>query len=76
MKQNERRNLHYDQVMRFLVDNHRRTSKYRLEEYQMLNWMEYTKKAIDKGSYPSDRREKIKKLMETEERYKIMNQYT
>ena len=59
-----------------MEENHRRPSKHRLEEHQMLNWMKHTKKMLVKGNYPVDRLEKFKTLMEMAEKYRRVNQYT
>ena len=58
-----------------MEENHRRPSKHRLEEHQMLNWMKHTKKMMVKGNYPADRLEKFKTLMEMAEKYRRLNQY-
>jgi len=38
MTQEERWQAQYDQMMAFIEKNHRRPSKYKLEEHDMLNW--------------------------------------
>ncbi len=38
MTQNERWQRQYEEMMTFMENNHRRPSKHRLEEHDMLNW--------------------------------------
>ena len=47
MTQDERWQAHYDRMMAFMNENHRRPSK-----PDMLNWYKHVKKAIAKGNYP------------------------
>ena len=75
MTQDERWQRQYDQMMEFLETNHRRPSKYRLEEHDMLNWFKATKKQIAKGGYPEDRIEKFNRLLEVADKYRRKNQY-
>ena len=46
MTQDVRWQAQYDQMMAFMKENHRRPSKHRLEEHDMLNWYKHTKKMI------------------------------
>ena len=39
MTQDERWNLHYNEVKSFIEENHRNPSKHRIEEHDMLNWL-------------------------------------
>ena len=75
MTQEERWLTQYEQVMTFMEEHHRRPSKHRLEEHQMLNWVKHTKKMIEKEGYPSDRIEKFKTLLELADKYRRVNQY-
>ena len=75
MTQDERWQRQYDQMMEFMKTNHRRPSKHRLEEHDMLNWFKATKKRIAKGDYPQDRLEKFAVLLEVSEKYRRKNQY-
>ena len=75
MTQDERWQLQYEQMMTFMETYHRRPSKHRLEEHDMLNWFKATKKRIAKGNYPEDRLEKFKLLMEVADKYRRLNQY-
>ena len=75
MTQDERWQRQYDQMMEFMETNHRRPSKHRLEEHDMLNWFKATKKQIAKGGYSEDRIKKFNKLFEVADKYRRKNQY-
>ena len=75
MTQEEKWQIQYDQMMTFMKENHRRPSKHRLEEHDMLNWFKATKKRIAKGELPADRLEKFKELHEVAQEYRKKNQY-
>jgi hypothetical protein len=75
MTQDERWQQQYEQMMAFMNENHRRPSKHRLEEHDMLNWYKATKKRIAKGELSEDRLEKFKTLQEIAEKYRRLNQY-
>ena len=48
MTQDEKWQLQYEQMMAFMKDNHRRPSKHRLEEHDMLNWLRRQKSESQK----------------------------
>ena len=75
MTQDERWQAQYDQMMTFMNENHRRLSKHRLEEHDMLNWYKHVKKAIAKGNYPPHRIEKFALLQQVANKYRRKNQY-
>jgi hypothetical protein len=75
MTQDEKWQLQYEQMMAFMKDNHRRPSKHRLEEHDMLNWFKATKKCIAKGELPADRLVKFNALLEVADEYRRKNQY-
>lgn len=75
MTQEERWNAQYERMMEFMKTNHRRPSKHRLEEHDMLNWFKATKKMIAKGGYPPERLKKFEHLMEVANEYRRKNQY-
>ena len=75
MTQDERWQAQYDQMMTFMNENHRRPSKHRLEEHDMLNWYKHVKKAIAKGNYPPHRIEKFALLQQVANKYRRKNQY-
>ena len=68
MTQDERWQAQYDQMMTFMNENHRRPSKHRLDEHDMLNWYKHVKKAIAKGNYPPHRIEKFALLQQVANR--------
>lgn len=65
----------YDEIVTFMEENHRRPSKHRLEEHQMLNFIKHNRKLLNKGDLKEDRVEMFQKLLELGERYKRVNQY-
>ena len=75
MTQEEKWQIQYDQMMTFMKENHRRPSKHRLEEHDMLNWFKATKKRVVKGELPADRLEKFNALLEVANEYRRKNQY-
>lgn len=75
MTQEERWQVQYEQMMAFMEENHRRPSKHRLEEHDMLNWFKSNKKMLNKGVFPEERLERFRKLLELAEKYRRLNQY-
>ena len=75
MKQDERWNLRYQEVMDFITANRRNPSKHRIEEHDMLNWVKANRKVMNKGEMKEERVEKFRKLQEMMERYRRKNQY-
>ena len=75
MKQDERWNLRYQEVMDFITANHRNPSRHRIEEHDMLNWLKANRKALNAGKMKPERVEKFKELLELGEKYKHVNQY-
>ena len=75
MTQDERWQQQYEQMMTFMNENHRRPSKHRLEEHDMLNWFKATKKRITKGKLSEERQKKFNILLEVAEKYRRQNQY-
>ena len=75
MTQDEKWQKQYEQMMTFMEANHRRPSKHKLEEHDMLNWFKATKKQIAKGGYSSERLEKFNRLLEVADKYRRLNQY-
>ena len=65
----------YQEVMDFVMTNHRNPSKHRIEEHDMLNWLKANRKALNAGKMKADRVEKLRKLLEMTERYRRKNQY-
>ena len=75
MTQDEKWQIQYEQMMEFMETNHRRPSKYRIEEHDLLNWLKATRKKMNAGELKPERVEKFQKLLEMGERYKRKNQY-
>lgn len=75
MTQEERWQAQYEQMMAFMEKNHRRPSKYKLEEHDMLNWFKSNKKMMNKGIFPEERLERFSKLLELAEKYRRLNQH-
>ena len=75
MTQEERWQVQYEQMMAFMEENHRRPSKYKQEEHDMLNWFKSNKKMMNKGIFPEERLERFNKLLELAEKYRRLNQY-
>jgi hypothetical protein len=55
----ERWNIRYQEVMKFIENNHRNPSKHRIEEHDMLNWVKANRKVMNKGEMRSERVEKL-----------------
>lgn len=75
MTQDERWNVRYNEVMKFIEDNKRRPSKYNLEERNAWNWLRHTQKQYGAGELKAERVEMFKKLLELAEQYRRVNQY-
>ena len=75
MTQNERWNLHYQQVLAFIQKNKRIPSKHRIEEHKLLNWLKYNRKLIAQQKLDSSRAEKFRELTELGSQYHRINQY-
>ena len=75
MTQEERWQQQYEQMMDFMETNHRRPSKHRLEEHDMLNWFKATQKRIAKGELSDERLKKFNVLLEVADKYRRLNQY-
>ena len=75
MKQEDRWNTRYKEVLDFIESNHRNPSKHRIEEHDYLNWLKANRKALNAGKMKPERMEKFKELLEVGERYRHVNQY-
>ena len=76
MTQDERWNLHYQEVIDFIETDHRNPSKHRIEEHDMLNWVKQQRKLQNAGKLNLNRVEPFKKLMALIEENKRVNQYS
>ena len=75
MTQDERWNVQWQEVMNFMETNKRRPSKYIDEECGLRNWWKHQQKLYNAGLLKEDRIEMYKKLIDTGERYRHVNQY-
>ena len=75
MTQEEKWIKRYQEMERFIEENHRNPSKYRIEEHDMLNWCKANRKALNAGKMKAERLEKFRKLLELTEQYRRKNQY-
>ena len=75
MTQDERWQERYEEVVGFIKANHRNPSKHRIEEHDMLNWVKANRKVMNAGKMKPSRVEAFKRLLETMEENKRVNQY-
>ena len=75
MTQDEKWNLKFLEVMRFIEVNHRNPSKHRVEEHLMLNWVKQQRKLLNAGKLKEDRVGRFNKLLALIEENKRVNQY-
>ena len=75
MTQEERWQKRYVEVKNFIETNKRNTSKHRIEEHDMLNWVKANRKRMNAGELKPERVEKFRKLLEMTEQYRRKNQY-
>ena len=75
MTQDERWQAQYDQMMTFMNENHRRPSKHRLEEHDMLNWMKFNRKKDNLGKLVGFRKEQFDALRKLISSFNRVNQY-
>lgn len=59
--------------MDFMETNHRNTSRHRLEEHDLLNWLKATRKKLNAGELKEERAELFQKLLEMVEKFKRKN---
>ena len=75
MKQDERWLARYNEMKTFIETNKRNTSKYRMEENDMLNWLKANRKVINAGKMKPERIKMFEDLLALIEQYKRVNQY-
>ena len=75
MTQDERWNIRYEEVKRFIETNHRNPSKYAEEERRMLHFLKRGRKLINAGDMLEPRLSMFKDLLAICEQYKRKNQY-
>ncbi len=69
MTQDERWMVRYNEVKEFIEREHRKPSKYRLEEHDMLNWLKANRKKMNADGLKPERVEKFKELLALTEVY-------
>lgn len=75
MTQDKKWQERYQEVMVFVMTNHRNPSKHRVEEHDYLNWLKANRKALNAGKMRPERLEAFKRLMEIMEQYRRKNQW-
>ena len=65
----------YNEVKKFIGENHRNPSKHRLEEHDMLNWVKANRKALNAGKLKEPRLGMFNKLLELAEDNIHVNQW-
>ena len=75
MTQDERWLTKYNEIMAFMAENHRRPSKYNMEERNDWNWMRHTQKQFNAGLLKPERVELFEKVLALCDKYKRVNQY-
>ena len=75
MTQEERWQKRYQEVMKFIKNNHRNPSRHRIEEHDMLNWVKANRKVMNAGKMKEERVVKFKELLTLLEENKRVNQY-
>ena len=75
MTQDERWIIRYNEVMKFIEQNHHNPSKHRIEEHDMLNWVKANRKALNAGKMKADRVEAFTRLLALMEENKRVNQW-
>lgn len=75
MTQNDRWEERCNAIIEYIQVNHRRPSKYKQEDMQMVNWLKYNKKLLHRGLLKEDRKEKLKLLLDLASKYQRVNQY-
>ena len=75
MDQETRWMTRYKEVMELIETNQRNPAKHRIEEHDMLNWVKANRKVMNAGKMKPSRVEAFKRLLETMEERKRVNQY-
>lgn len=75
MTQDERWLTKYNVIMAFMEENHRRPSKYNLEERNDWNWIRHQQKQMNAGLLKPERVELFMRLVEMGEKYRRVNQW-
>ena len=75
MTQEERWQANYEEVLRFLNENHRNLSKYDLNEKRLYTWMKHNRKQMNQGELNEQRRGRFIELLALCEKYRRKNQW-
>jgi hypothetical protein len=75
MKNDEKWQLRYNEVMTFMERHKRRPSKHKEEDLVMVDWIKYNKRRLAQGRMDEVRAEKFKRLLRLGESMTRMNQY-
>ena len=75
MTQDERWITRHNEVIAFIVSNHRNPSRHRLEEHDMLNWLKANRKRMNAGEMKEPRLSRFKELLALIDQHKRKNQY-
>lgn len=75
MTQDERWLSKFNEIMALMAENHRRPSKYNMEERNLWNWLRHTQKQMNSGELKPERVELFEKVLDLCERYKRVNQW-
>ena len=75
MDQDTRWLTRYNEVVDFIKVNQRNPSRHRIEDHDMLNWLNANRKLVNAGKLNEDRLSKFNELLATMEQYKRKNQY-
>ena len=76
MKQDEKWECKYEEVVAFIEANHRNPSRHDDQErYRYCNWLKHNKKLMNSGALKEEGLEKFKVLLVLCERYRRKNQY-
>lgn len=65
----------WQQYMDFLTAHHRRPSKYKPEERDLVNWMKHNRKLVNQGTFPEHRLKLFNELLKKAAGYQRINQY-
>ena len=63
MTQDKRWITRYKEVVSFIDSNHRNPSEHRIEEHDMLNWLNANRKQLNAGTLKQERIEAFTKLL-------------
>lgn len=75
MTQDERWQVIYEEILRFVKANRRNLSKYEMSERRLYTWMKHNRKLMNAGELKEPRLSMLMKLLALSERYKRKNQY-